>query len=73
MWKVVVTLIPRLEFLNETYQIREGDFLTFDAMRTAAQCIGRVIRGKFFDYFLLTRKEKLITESWFWRMRVTIE
>lgn len=39
-------LKARLEFLNETYQIREGDFLTFDAMRTAAQCIGRVIRGK---------------------------
>jgi DNA excision repair protein ERCC-2 len=39
-------LKARLEFLNETYQIREGDFLTFDAMRTAAQCVGRVIRGK---------------------------
>lgn len=39
-------LRARLEFLREKYQIREGDFLTFDAMRTAAQCVGRVIRGK---------------------------
>lgn len=39
-------LRARLEFLKEKYQIREGDFLTFDAMRTAAQCVGRVIRGK---------------------------
>jgi DNA excision repair protein ERCC-2 len=39
-------LRARLEFLRDQYQIREGEFLTFDAMRTAAQCIGRVIRGK---------------------------
>eukprot|EP01125_Pyxidicula_operculata_P016556 TRINITY_DN5709_c0_g1_i3.p1 TRINITY_DN5709_c0_g1~~TRINITY_DN5709_c0_g1_i3.p1 ORF type:complete len:553 (-),score=47.38 TRINITY_DN5709_c0_g1_i3:25-1683(-) len=39
-------LRARLEFLNQKYHIRENDFLTFDAMRTAAQCVGRVIRGK---------------------------
>ncbi len=39
-------LRARLEFLRDQYQIREGEFLTFDAMRTASQCIGRVIRGK---------------------------
>eukprot|EP00051_Salpingoeca_urceolata_P018231 m.254711 g.254711 ORF g.254711 m.254711 type:complete len:754 (+) comp19149_c0_seq6:448-2709(+) len=39
-------LKARLEYLSETFQIREGDFLTFDAMRHAAQCVGRAIRGK---------------------------
>ncbi|EPX74439.1 transcription factor TFIIH complex subunit Rad15 [Schizosaccharomyces octosporus yFS286] len=39
-------LKARLEFLRDTYQIREADFLTFDAMRHAAQCLGRVLRGK---------------------------
>ena len=27
----------RLEFLRDNFQIRENDFLTFDAMRNAAQ------------------------------------
>jgi DNA excision repair protein ERCC-2 len=39
-------LKARLEFLRETYRIRENDFLSFDAMRHAAQCLGRVLRGK---------------------------
>ena len=39
-------LLARLEYLLEAYQIRESDFLTFDALRHAAQCIGRAIRGK---------------------------
>ncbi|SCU87354.1 LAFA_0E06238g1_1 [Lachancea sp. 'fantastica'] len=39
-------LKARLEFLREHYQIRENDFLSFDAMRHAAQCLGRVLRGK---------------------------
>jgi len=39
-------LKARLEFLKKKYRIEEGEFLTFDAMRTAAQCVGRVIRGK---------------------------
>ncbi|ODQ78841.1 hypothetical protein BABINDRAFT_162518 [Babjeviella inositovora NRRL Y-12698] len=39
-------LKARLEFLRDQYQIRENDFLSFDAMRHAAQCLGRVIRGK---------------------------
>lgn len=37
-------LLARLEFLRESHQIKEGDFLTFDAMRHAAQCVGRAIR-----------------------------
>ncbi|KAJ9649035.1 TFIIH/NER complex ATP-dependent 5'-3' DNA helicase subunit [Coniosporium tulheliwenetii] len=39
-------LKARLEFLRETYHIKENDFLSFDAMRHAAQCLGRVLRGK---------------------------
>lgn len=39
-------LRARLNFMRENYQIRENDFLTFDALRQSAQCIGRVIRSK---------------------------
>lgn len=39
-------LKARLEFLRENYRIRENDFLSFDAMRHGAQCLGRVLRGK---------------------------
>ena len=39
-------LKARLEFLRDTYRIKETDFLSFDAMRHAAQCLGRVLRGK---------------------------
>ncbi|KPI40298.1 DNA repair helicase rad15 [Cyphellophora attinorum] len=39
-------LKARLEFLNDTYRIPPNDFLSFDAMRHAAQCLGRVLRGK---------------------------
>jgi DNA excision repair protein ERCC-2 len=39
-------LKARLTFLRENYRIRENDFLSFDAMRHAAQCLGRVLRGK---------------------------
>jgi DNA excision repair protein ERCC-2 len=40
-------LRARLDFLREMYGIKENDFLTFDAMRHAAQCVGRALRGKF--------------------------
>merc|ERR1712100_842682 len=39
-------LRARLEFLREHYQVRESEFLNFDAMRQASQCLGRVIRSK---------------------------
>ncbi len=39
-------LKARLEFLRDNHLIREKDFLSFDAMRHAAQCLGRVLRGK---------------------------
>jgi len=39
-------LRARLEYLLTKFNIRESDFLTFDALRQTAQCIGRVIRSK---------------------------
>ena len=39
-------LRARLDYLSETFQIKENDYLTFDAVRQAAQCVGRVIRSK---------------------------
>ncbi|KAI9910513.1 hypothetical protein PsorP6_010632 [Peronosclerospora sorghi] len=47
------TLRARLEYLRYTHQIREGDFLTFDALRQAAQCAGRVLRSMT-DYYDLS-------------------
>jgi DNA excision repair protein ERCC-2 len=45
-------LRARLDFMHANYQIHDNDFLTFDALRQAAQCIGRVIRSKT-DYGLV--------------------
>ena len=50
-------LKARLQFLRETYRIKETDFLSFDAMRHAAQCLGRVIRGKD-DYGIMVLADK---------------
>ncbi|XP_045148608.1 general transcription and DNA repair factor IIH helicase subunit XPD [Echinops telfairi] len=50
-------LKARLEYLWDQFQIRENDFLTFDAMRHAAQCVGRAIRGKT-DYGLMVFADK---------------
>ncbi|XP_048355261.1 general transcription and DNA repair factor IIH helicase subunit XPD isoform X1 [Sphaerodactylus townsendi] len=50
-------LKARLEYLRDQFQIRENDFLTFDAMRHAAQCMGRAIRGKT-DYGLMVFADK---------------
>ncbi|KAI7822484.1 hypothetical protein BX661DRAFT_226447 [Kickxella alabastrina] len=50
-------LKARLEFMREAHQIRENDFLTFDALRHASQCIGRVLRGKT-DYGLMILADK---------------
>ncbi|XP_078440069.1 RAD3-like DNA-binding helicase protein [Wolffia australiana] len=50
-------LRARLEYLRETFQIKEGDFLTFDAVRQAAQCVGRVIRSKA-DYGMMIFADK---------------
>lgn len=47
-----------MEYLRDQFQIRENDFLTFDAMRHAAQCVGRAIRGKT-DYGLMIFADKV--------------
>ncbi|XP_074630565.1 general transcription and DNA repair factor IIH helicase subunit XPD-like isoform X2 [Acropora palmata] len=50
-------LKARLEYLRAQFNIRENDFLTFDAMRHAAQCVGRAIRGKT-DYGIMVFADK---------------
>ncbi|KAK3282581.1 hypothetical protein CYMTET_9690 [Cymbomonas tetramitiformis] len=50
-------LRARLEYLRETFQISENDFLAFDAVRQAAQCVGRVIRSKA-DYGMMIFADK---------------
>ncbi|CAG5118386.1 unnamed protein product, partial [Candidula unifasciata] len=55
-------LKARLEYLRDQYQIRENDFLTFDAMRHAAQCVGRALRGKT-DYGILIFADKRFSRA----------
>lgn len=50
-------LKARLEFMREHYGIKEADFLSFDALRHAAQCLGRVLRGKT-DYGLMVLADR---------------
>jgi DNA excision repair protein ERCC-2 len=50
-------LLARLEYLRNMFQISEADFLSFDALRQAAQCLGRVIRSKT-DYGLMILADK---------------
>jgi DNA excision repair protein ERCC-2 len=56
-WAVLTFSPFRLEYLRDTFQIRENDFLTFDAMRHAAQCVGRALRGKT-DYGIMIFADK---------------
>lgn len=53
-------LRARLEYLREAFHIREQDFLSFDAIRQVAQCMGRVIRSKA-DYGLMVLADKRYT------------
>jgi DNA excision repair protein ERCC-2 len=46
------TLRARLDYMRMHHQIKDNDYLTFDALRQAAQCVGRVIRSKT-DYGLV--------------------
>ncbi|GLT49345.1 hypothetical protein SLA2020_229090 [Shorea laevis] len=50
-------LLSQLENVRDNFQIKERDFLTFDALRQAAQCVGRVIRSKA-DYGMMIFTEK---------------
>ena len=45
-------LKARLGYILEKFKISPNEFLTFDAMRQVAQCVGRVIRSKT-DYSLM--------------------
>ncbi|XP_056641987.1 general transcription and DNA repair factor IIH helicase subunit XPD [Diorhabda carinulata] len=55
-------LKARLDYLRDQFQIKENDFLTFDAMRHAAQCVGRAIRGKT-DYGIMIFADKRFSRS----------
>lgn len=55
-------LKARLEYLRDAYRIRESEFLGFDAMRNAAQCVGRVLRGKT-DWGLMVFADKVRSPS----------
>ncbi|XP_075239150.1 general transcription and DNA repair factor IIH helicase subunit XPD-like [Convolutriloba macropyga] len=55
-------LKARLEFLRENFNIKESEFLTFDAMRHAAQCVGRALRGKT-DYGIMIFADKRFTRA----------
>jgi len=55
-------LKARLEYLRDNFKIRENDFLTFDAMRHAAQCVGRAIRGKT-DYGIMVFADKRFSRN----------
>jgi len=50
-------LLAKLDYLRDNYQIKESDYLIFDAMRQCAQCVGRVIRKKN-DYGLMVFADK---------------
>lgn len=55
-------LKARLEYLRDQFQIRENDFLTFDALRHASQCVGRAIRGKT-DYGIMVFADKRFSKN----------
>ncbi|XP_022824870.1 TFIIH basal transcription factor complex helicase XPD subunit [Spodoptera litura] len=55
-------LKARLDYLRDQFQIRENDFLTFDAMRHAAQCVGRALRGKT-DYGIMIFADKRFSRA----------
>lgn len=52
MYTESVRLKERLKYMRQEYGIKEYEFLVFDAMRHAAQCLGRVLRNKA-DYGLM--------------------
>ncbi|KAJ4459043.1 putative General transcription and DNA repair factor IIH helicase subunit XPD [Paratrimastix pyriformis] len=50
-------LQARLDYLRLRHGVKEAEFLVFDAMRAAAQCMGRVLRSKS-DYGLMVFADK---------------
>eukprot|EP00658_Telonema_sp_P-2_P006883 TRINITY_DN12589_c0_g1_i1.p1 TRINITY_DN12589_c0_g1~~TRINITY_DN12589_c0_g1_i1.p1 ORF type:complete len:593 (+),score=180.26 TRINITY_DN12589_c0_g1_i1:151-1929(+) len=55
-------LKARLAYMRETHNISEGDFLTFDAIRQASQCLGRVVRSKA-DYGIMVLADQRYSRS----------
>ena len=55
---LIFILQTRLSYLRQQFQLSENDFINFDAMRHAAQCLGRAIRGKT-DYGLMILADKV--------------
>lgn len=45
-------------YLSDQFQFIDNELLTFDAMRHAAQCIGRVLRVKTTDYGIMVLADK---------------
>ncbi len=59
------TLMLNIQYANATvdrFQIQESEFLSFDALRQASQCVGRVIRSKT-DYGLMIFADKRYARS----------
>jgi len=65
------TLRARMEYLRKNYQVREDDFLVFDAMRQAAQCVGRVIRNKK-DYGVMVFADRSVVSAHFSSIRTKV-
>ncbi|CAI2349832.1 unnamed protein product [Caenorhabditis sp. 36 PRJEB53466] len=55
-------LRSRLEYLRDQFGIKQNDFLTFDAMRHTAQCMGRALRSKT-DYGLMIFADKRFSRN----------
>ena len=54
-------VLGRMKFLKDTKGISESEFLQFDCMRVASQCVGRAIRNKA-DYSVLVFADKRFTQ-----------
>ena len=50
-------LRARMQYLQETFNIEDKEFLAFDAMRQTSQCVGRVLRSKY-DYGMMIFADK---------------
>ena len=55
-------LKARMAFMKDKFNIREQDFLNFDALRQTSQCVGRVLRSKY-DYGLMIFADKRYSNS----------
>jgi hypothetical protein len=51
LYMICRILLARLEYLRETFQIKEGDFLTFDALVIALFLSGQRAPFDQFKYF----------------------